>query len=264
MILVDTHAHLYGSDFDSDIQEVLQRAYAQGIQKIFLPAIDSGTHSKLLALAAANPVERPDAKLPAAYPMMGVHPCSIKEDYEKELEIALSYLDNGTKYYAVGEIGLDFHWDVTHKEQQHKALDIQVQWAIERNLPIVIHSRKSTYQCIESLKKYKGKVTGVFHCFSGSVEEANEVLKLGFYLGIGGVLTYKNSGLKDVLFKTGIDKVILETDAPYLTPVPHRGKRNESAYIRLVAEDMAKAMGMTVEQVAEVTTENAMKLFKLK
>jgi TatD DNase family protein len=264
MMLVDTHAHLYGSDFDNDIQEVLQRAYNNGVEKILLPAIDSETHDKLLALAAANPIERPDARLPAIYPMMGLHPCSVKEDYEKELETALAYLNNGTKYYAVGEIGLDFYWDVSYKEQQYKALEVQVQWAIERNLPIVIHSRKSTYECIEVLKKYKGQVEGVFHCFSGSHEEANEVLKLGFYLGIGGVLTYKNSGLRDVLFKTGIEKVILETDAPYLTPVPYRGKRNESSYIKLIAGDLAKAMGNTVEQIAEVTTENALKLFKLK
>jgi TatD DNase family protein len=259
MSLIDTHTHIYLSDFDHDIDAVLDRAYRNGIEKIFLPAIDSETHDRLLALSQQHAVS---GERPVIYPMMGVHPCSIKENYQEELDIALQHLDSGTKYYAIGEIGLDFHWDVTYREQQHVAFEIQIRWAIDRGLPIVIHSRKSTYECIEVVKKYKGKVSGIFHCFSGSVEEAREIIKLGFYLGIGGVATYKNSGLREVLPEIGLSQVVFETDAPYLTPVPHRGKRNEPAYIKLVCEEVAKIMGMSYSQVAEITTQNALRVFQ--
>jgi len=259
MPLIDTHTHIYLSDFDADIQTVLDRAYKNGIEKIFLPAIDTETHDRLLKLSQSAS----NSQQPTIYPMMGVHPCSIKENYREELEATKKYLDNGTKYYAVGEIGLDFHWDVTFKAEQHEAFETQIGWAIERALPIVIHSRKSTYECIELVKKFKGKVGGIFHCFSGSVEEAREIIKLGFYLGIGGVATYKNSGLREVLPQIGLDNVVFETDAPYLTPVPHRGKRNEPAYIKLVNEEVAKIMGMSFGQVADITTANALKVFKM-
>lgn len=259
MPLIDTHTHIYLSDFDKDIDSVLDRAYRNGIDKIFLPAIDSETHERLLKLSEPSASNQ----RPTIYPMMGVHPCSIKEDHKKELDIAWQYLNDGRKYYAVGEIGLDFHWDVTFKAQQHEAFETQIGWAIEKDLPIVIHSRKSTYECIEVVKKYKGKVNGIFHCFSGSVEEAREIIKLGFYLGIGGVATYKNSGLKEVLPQIGLDHVVFETDAPYLTPVPHRGKRNEPAYIKLVCEEVAKIMGLSYGEVAAKTTENALKVFNV-
>jgi TatD DNase family protein len=258
MSLIDTHTHIYLSDFDADIDAVLDRAYRNGIEKIFLPAIDRETHDRLLALCTrpTSPAPRP-----SLLPMMGVHPCSIKENYKDELDIAWRYLNNGTKYYAIGEIGLDFYWDVTYREQQHEAFEIQIGWAIEKGLPIVIHSRKSTYECIEIVKKYKGKVNGIFHCFSGSLEEAREIIKLGFYMGIGGVATYKNSGLKEVLPQIGLSNIVFETDAPYLTPVPHRGKRNEPAYVKLVCEEVAKIMGMSYSEVAEITTRNALKVF---
>ncbi|MBS1617852.1 MAG: TatD family hydrolase [Bacteroidetes bacterium] len=257
MVLVDTHAHIYGEQFDSDIEIVLQRAYHSGIEKIFLPAIDHETHDRLLKLCQSSTGRQ------TIYPMMGVHPCSINENYKQELATAVQYLDNGTKYYAVGEIGLDFYWDVTHKEQQFEAFEIQIGWAIERGLPIVIHSRKSTYDCIEVLKKYKGRIKGIFHCFSGSVEEAREIIKLDFMLGIGGVVTYKNAGLKEVLKEIGLDHVVLETDAPYLTPVPYRGKRNEPSYIRIIAEEVAAVTGLSLAQVADITTANALKVFQL-
>jgi TatD DNase family protein len=259
MPLIDTHTHIYLSDFDNDIAAVIDRAYRNGIEKIFLPAIDSETHDRLLKLCQPPATSHQ----PTIYPMMGVHPCSIKENYKEELDKALTYLNNGTKYYAVGEIGLDFHWDVSFREQQHEAFETQIGWAIERSLPIVIHSRKSTYECIEVVKKYKGKVNGIFHCFSGSLEEAREIIKLGFYLGIGGVATYKNSGLKEVLPQIGLSNVVFETDAPYLTPVPHRGKRNEPAYIKLVCEEVAKIMGKSYSEVAETTTQNALKAFNI-
>ena len=259
MALIDTHTHIYLPDFDNDSDAMLDRAYRNGIEKIFLPAIDTETHERVLELSKRPVISH----RPIIYPMMGVHPCSIKENYKEELDIALKYLNNGTKYYAVGEIGLDFYWDVTFKEQQFEAFEIQIGWAIEKGLPIVIHSRKSTYECIEVIKKYKGKINGIFHCFSGSVEEAREIIKLGFYLGIGGVATYKNSGLREVLPQIGLSNIVFETDAPYLTPVPHRGKRNEPAYIKLICEEVAKIMSMSYGEVAETTTKNALSVFRL-
>jgi TatD DNase family protein len=260
MLLIDTHAHLYGEQFDSDIDKVLQRAYHSGIEKVFLPAIDSESHERLLSLS--QKYSGPEAK-PIIYPTMGVHPCSITENYKQELDIAWQYLNNGTKYYAVGEIGLDFYWDVTHRELQFEAFETQIGWAIEKNLPIVIHARKSTNDCIQVVKKFKGKVNGIFHCFSGSAEEASEIIKLGFYLGIGGVATYKNSGLQELLVNIDMSHIVLETDAPYLTPVPYRGKRNESSYIRIIADEVARIKGLSLAQVAEATSANAMKVFQM-
>ena len=257
MKLIDTHCHLYSDEFKEDVAAAIQRAVALKVGTILLPAIDSETHQHLLNLAA-NPHN--DC---AIISMMGVHPCSIKENFEEELAIAKQLLDNGTKYCAVGEIGLDFYWDVEFKAQQIIAFERQIEWAIERNLPIVIHSRKSTYECIQSVKKYKGKVAGVFHCFSGSKEEADEIKKLGFMMGIGGVVTYKNSGLKELLPHIGLENIVLETDSPYLSPVPHRGKRNEPANIRLIAEAVALAFNLSLDEIARQTTANAQRLFKL-
>lgn len=257
MRLIDTHCHLYSNDFSEDVLDVIHRAVALKVDSILLPAIDSETHQQLLALAAKPLVGC------TILPMMGLHPCSVKENFEGELAIAKKLLDNGTKYCAVGEIGLDFYWDVAFKAQQIIAFERQIEWAIERNLPIVIHSRKSTYECIQSVKKYKGKVTGVFHCFSGSKEEADEIKKLNFMLGIGGVVTYKNSGLKELLPHIGLENIVLETDSPYLSPVPHRGKRNEPAHIRLIAEAVATAFNLSLDEVARQTTSNAAQLFKL-
>jgi TatD DNase family protein len=254
MRLVDTHAHLYLNDFKEDMSAVVQKAKQNGIEKVYLPAIDNETHHALLALVDSNPN--------FFRPMMGVHPCSIKENYLDELAIARQLLDSRSDWSAIGEIGLDYHWDVTFKEQQKEAFDTQVNWAIQMDLPVVIHSRKSTYDCVELLKLYKGKVKGVFHCFSGSLEEAKEITKLGLLLGIGGVVTYKNSGLKDVLPEIGLEHLVLETDSPYLTPVPHRGKRNESAYVRFVADEIAHILGKSVSEVANVTTANAETLFR--
>jgi TatD DNase family protein len=255
MNFVDTHAHLYASEFESDIAQVIDKAKRNQITKVYLPAIDSESHERLIELYNTD--------TDFFRPMMGVHPCSINQDYKQELDIAEKWLNTHPFWAAVGEIGLDYHWDVTHKKEQQEAFRIQIEWAIARNLPIVIHSRKSTYECIEILKDYKGKIRGVFHCFSGSKEEANEIIKLGFLLGIGGVVTYKNTGLKELLPAIGLDHLILETDAPYLSPVPYRGKRNESAYIRLIADEIAQILNVGVKEVAEKTTENAEGLFGL-
>lgn len=260
-MIIDTHCHLYLKNFSNDLEQVLERAVKKDVLRLLLPAIDSETHEQLLQLA-----ERPipgEATGLQVLPMMGLHPCSVKENFEQELSIALNYLDDGRKYYAVGEIGLDYYWDVTFKAQQVIAFEQQIEWSIERNLPIVIHSRNSTADCIKSVQKYAGKAKGVFHCFSGTTEDIKQVKDLGFYMGIGGVVTYKNGGLKEVLNEIGLENMVLETDAPYLTPVPHRGKRNESSYLEYVCETIATELKLTYQEVEEQTTLNAKKLFEL-
>lgn len=256
MTLIDTHAHLYLSDFDADIKAVLERASSIGVEKIFLPAIDAKTHDRLIELCKQE-------LLPHLYTMMGLHPCSVKENFEQELDLAWQYLNDGTRYYAIGEIGLDFYWDTTYKTQQYEAFERQIQWAIERRLPIVIHSRQSTQECIEVLQKHNGNVKGVFHCFGGTLEEAKAIIELGFFLVIGGVATYKNGGLKEVLPHIDLSYIVLETDAPYLSPVPYRGKRNESAYIKIVAEAVAQIKSISFDEVAFATTYNANQLFQV-
>jgi TatD DNase family protein len=258
MILIDTHCHLYLPEFDNDIDAVLNSASANDVHKIFLPAIDSETTGRMIELC------RRSSDRCQLLPMTGLHPCSVNENFEDELMKIEQQLQTDTKYYAIGETGLDYHWDTTHKDLQIISFERQIAFAIEKNLPVVIHSRKSTYDCIKCVKKFEGEAKGVFHCFGGSLEEANEVIKLGFYLGIGGVVTYKNSGLKEVLPQIGLQNIVLETDAPYLTPVPHRGKRNEPSYIKLVAMTIAQILGKSYEEVAEVTSENAERLFQLK
>jgi TatD DNase family protein len=262
MILVDSHCHLYGKQFENDLQQVVDRAAQNKVLKIFLPAIDSETHDRLIAISNNAHFRIPDAEF-NIYPMMGVHPCSINADFEKELSIAEAHLNSAQKFYAVGEIGLDYYWDVTFKEQQIMAFERQIGWAVERNLPIVIHSRQATPDCIASVRKFAGRVNGIFHCFSGAVDEAQQIIELGFLLGIGGVATYKNGGLKEILPAIGLQNLVLETDAPYLSPVPHRGKRNEPAYIQIIAETVAQVLNKSLEEVAEVTTENALRVFKV-
>jgi TatD DNase family protein len=267
MMLIDTHCHLYLSKYDYDLKDVVERAIMSGVKKIFLPAIDSETHERVHKLAdkqffALNGtlINKDDFEV---LPMMGVHPCSIKENFEEELAIAYNHLNSGRKYYAVGEIGLDYYWDVTFKEQQIRAFEKQIEWSIEKNLPIVIHSRNSTADCISVLRQYEGRAKGIFHCFSGTVDEAREITHMGFYLGIGGVITYKTSDLKDVIAKLGLKNIVLETDAPYLTPLPHRGKRNEPSYIKLVCSAVAQALNKDLDRVAQITTENALSVFQM-
>jgi TatD DNase family protein len=257
MTLIDTHCHLYSEKFKNDLDATVARAKENGIGKIFLPAIDTESHAALIELSEKKyeGVE--------ILPMMGLHPCSIKQNFEEELAIIRTYLDGDKKFYAVGEIGLDYYWDLTFKEQQIIAFERQIEWSIEKNLPIVIHSRKSTPDCIASVSKYAGKAKGIFHCFSGTLEEAKEIIGLGFYLGIGGVVTYTNSNLKEILKQTGLKNVVLETDAPYLAPIPYKGKRNEPAYVKNIAEQIAVALNKSVERVAEMTTENAMRVFQI-
>jgi TatD DNase family protein len=255
MELIDTHCHLYDNAFNPDRTEMITRAISAGVQRMLLPNVDSGTIEQLKQLCAQFPSH--------CLPMMGIHPCSIQHNYREELDAAERELRSGT-YVAVGEIGLDFYWDKTYVAEQEDAFRIQCRWALELNLPVAIHSRNATYRIIEILKEKEfAGLRGVFHCFTGSVEEAREILKLNMYLGIGGVLTYKNANLGDTLKQISLQRMILETDAPYLPPVPHRGKRNESAYVLLVAEKLADIYGLPLEELAAATTANAKELFRL-
>jgi TatD DNase family protein len=249
----DTHTHLYDERLLKEEDAMIQRCLDAGVTKMYMPNCDSGTIADMLHLADKWPQH--------CYPMMGLHPTYVKENYKDELAIVKKWLGE-RKFYAVGEIGLDYYWDITFKAQQIEAFEQQIDWALQYDLPIVIHSRESTQDCIDIVrKKQNGKLKGIFHCFSGSVEQAKQVAELGMYLGIGGVVTYKTSNLPEIIKETGLGPIVLETDAPYLAPVPHRGKRNESSYIPIIAEKIGDVMGMSKEEVGRITTENAAKIF---
>jgi TatD DNase family protein len=255
MILIDTHSHIYLADFNEDRQAIMERADKAGITSILMPAIDSDTYENMLKIEMQFPEK--------CKCMMGLHPCSVRGNYVTDLNIAGEYLTKN-KFIAVGETGLDFHWDLTYKEQQYDAFQQQIVWAMNFAIPIVIHSRNSIDECIEMItKNQKGNLKGVFHCFSGSLEQAQRIIDLGFYMGIGGVVTFKNAGLDVVIKQVGLEHVILETDAPYLAPVPFRGKRNEPAYINYVARKLADIKEQSIEEIAAITTANAQKLFDL-
>ena len=253
MILIDTHCHLYSEEFLPDIDAVIERASTEGVQKFYLPGIDSSSIDAMLDLEIRFP-ER-------CFAMMGLHPCYVKENYKQELDIVQNWLTK-RKFSAVGEIGLDFYWDKTFATEQYEAFRIQMEWAIAYDRPIVIHTRNAMQETINLVKEYVPKgIRGIFHCFSGSYESAQEIINAGFYLGIGGVLTYKNAGLAEVLQKIDLKHLVLETDAPYLTPVPFRGKRNESSYLKYVIDKLSAAKNVSIEDVAAITTANAEKIF---
>ena len=252
--MIDTHSHIYSEEFDADRDEVIKSAKEAGVTKIVLPNVDSDSLPRLLELEARYP--------DYCYAAVGLHPESVKRDYEKELDIIREELER-RKYLAVGEIGIDLYWDKTYQTEQIGAFQTQVEWAIEFNLPIIIHVRNSHNETIQALKPYSGKgLKGIFHCFGGTPEEAAEIFSLGdFKLGIGGVVTFKNSGLAASLMHIPLEKLVLETDSPYLTPAPFRGKRNESAYTVLVAEKLAQVYDMSVGEIDRITTENACSVF---
>lgn len=253
MIIVDTHCHLYSEEFITDIDAVISRAKSQGVAKFYLPAIDSSSLEAMLALENRYPNE--------VFAMMGLHPCYVKENYKTELQIVADQLTK-RDFVAVGEIGLDFYWDKTFATQQHEAFELQMQWALDKKLPIVIHTRNAMQETINMVKPFAAKgLTGIFHCFSGSYESAKQIIDMGFMLGIGGVITYKNSGLPDALANIPSSFFVLETDAPYLSPVPFRGKRNESSYLQYIIEKLADTKQISVEEMANITTENAERLF---
>ena len=254
MNMIDTHSHIYLPEFETDREAMLQRAEKEGVKKILMPAIDAETHENMLKLEQKHPG--------FCNAMMGVHPCSVKGNYREELKMARAYLEK-RPFIAVGEIGLDFYWDKTFSTEQFHAFHEQIEWALEFDIPIVIHSRESVDECISVVSEHqKGKLKGVFHCFSGNDIQAQQIIDLGFYLGIGGVVTFKNSGLDKVMENVSLEYVVLETDAPYLAPVPFRGKRNEPSYLKFVVEKLAELKKCSVKEVADITTANADNLFK--
>ena len=253
-MLIDTHCHIYLPEFDQDREQMIERARNHGVEEFYLPAIDSSTHLKMLDLE--------DQIKDGVWAMMGLHPCSVNEKVEEELALVESWFEK-RKFIAVGEIGLDYYWDTSFAEQQKMAMRRQIDLALKYDRPIVIHSRNSIEDCIEIVQeKQNGSLKGVVHCFSGTLEQAKKIIDLGFYLGIGGVLTFKNAGLDKVVGELTLDALVLETDAPYLAPVPYRGKRNEPAFVSIVAEKLAALKNMPLEEVSAITSANAKKLFQ--
>lgn len=253
MLLTDTHTHLYSEQFDADRDQMMKRCLSNGVSRLFLPNIDLHSIQPMLDLVWAYPEN--------CFPMMGLHPCSVDAQVESQLFQIQKWFKK-RKFYAIGEIGLDYYWSVEFKEQQLTAFKMQIHWAIQQDLPIVIHSRNSTPDCIALLEEmHHPRLRGIFHCFSGNAGEAQKITSLGFYLGIGGVLTYKNSGLDKAIENIPLEQLVLETDSPYLAPVPHRGKRNETAYILEVAKKLSELKGVSVGTIADITTQNSKKIF---
>ena len=252
-MFVDTHSHIYSEEFSSDRSEVVYNALKSGVNKIILPNIDSSTIKPLLDLTVSN------SEL--FIPLIGLHPTSVKEDFHKELEI-IEYWLNKRKFSGIGEIGIDLYWDKTFINEQLEAFRIQIGWAKKAGIPIVIHVRDSFPEVIEVIEQEKGdSLRGVFHSFTGTADQAAHVIELGFKIGVGGIVTFKNSGLDKVVQQIDLQHILLETDSPWLAPVPHRGRRNESAYITAIAAKVALLHHISMEEVGRVTTQNAKQLF---
>ncbi len=253
MILVDSHAHVYTKEFKEDIADVIERAKEVGVEKIYMPNIDHESIEPMLNLAQKYPGY--------CIPMMGLHPCSVEKDFEKQL-YEVEELLSKEPFAAVGEMGTDLYWDKTLFEQQKEAFKIQCELALKHQLPIVIHCRESIDETIELVRPFSERgLTGVFHCFTGSEDQANQIIEQGFKLGLGGVATFKNGGLEPVIKKVSLEHIMLETDSPYLAPTPNRGKRNEPAYVKLVSEKIAAVLDKDVEEIGEITSRNSKNLF---
>ena len=255
MRLIDTHSHLFLEEFSEDLPQVIERARSAGITHIFMPNIDSTTIDSMLSVC--------NAYKDYCFPMIGLHPTSVNADYEKELEIVARELKSFNKYIAIGEIGMDLYWDKTFLKEQQIVLDKQINWALEYDLPVVIHCRDAFGYIYNVLEPYKNtSLKGIFHSFTGTDDEAARILEFsGFLIGINGVVTFKKSHLPEVLTKIPLEKIVLETDSPYLTPVPNRGKRNESAYVKDTLMKISEIYRMSPETVGSVTSENALKVF---
>ena len=252
-VFTDTHAHLYLDGFRDDIDEVIRRALVNGVDKIFLPNLDSSSVEGMNLLAEQYP--------DTCYAMIGLHPTSVKENYREELQFIEKELDR-EHYIAIGEIGIDLYWDKTFLAEQQEAFRSQIRWAKQKKLPIVIHARESFDEIFSIMdEEHSAELTGVFHSFTGKREQAAKILSYGFFIGINGIVTFKNAGLDKVAESIPTDRLLIETDAPFLAPVPHRGKRNESAWVTLVAEKLAEIHGLEVAELAGRTTDNAQKLF---
>lgn len=256
-MLIDTHAHLYVDDYSKDLSEVVLRAKQTHVDKVILPNIDVSTIEVLRKVM----LEYPDF----FFPMMGLHPTSVKNNYKEELDIVYKELNSNNNYVAIGEIGIDLYWDATYIKEQTNAFETQLMWSIEKDLPVAIHSRNSYKEIIESLDRVGGdKLKGVFHSFSGNSGDLKELLKFqNFYIGINGIVTFKNSNLRDVLKACPSEKVVLETDCPYLSPVPFRGKRNEPMHVKYVNEVLSDIYGIEPIDMALITKTNAIRLFGL-
>ncbi len=249
----DTHAHIYSKEFDTDRTDMLARSEQTGVNQIYMPNIDHSSIDGMLEVEEKNKTR--------CIPMMGLHPCSVKKDFEKELYLVESWLSK-RKFAAIGEMGTDLYWDNTFWEQQKEAFSIQVGWAKKYQLPVVIHCRNSMDETLALLEPLlDGKLRGVFHCFGGSMDQAKRITDMGFYLGLGGVATFKKSGLVEVIPLLELENIVLETDSPYLAPVPYRGKRNEPSYIPLIAQKIIELKKITLEELAHITTMNAHRLF---
>ena len=255
MNIIDTHTHLYLKQFKDDIHNVIQRSKDIGINKFIFPAIDSTHFDDMHDLKNKYPG--------SIYLMSGLHPTDVKENFKQELEFVVNSLKSHS-YVAIGEIGIDLYWDKTYLKQQQHAFEFQIRLAIKNDLPIVIHCREAFDEIFEILDKENcSKLRGVFHCFTGTLKQANRAIKLGFKLGIGGVVTFKNGGIDKFLSQIDLKHIVLETDSPYLAPVPFRGKRNESSYIVYVIDKLSEIYGLSKEEIASVTTKNAKKVFAL-
>jgi TatD DNase family protein len=255
MQIIDTHTHLYLDQFKDDVDQVIQRAFDSGVEKFIFPAIDSSHYKDMHELRNRYPEN--------IYLMSGLHPVSVKDNYKEELNFVLKSLETHN-YVAIGEIGIDLYWDKTFLKQQQEAFEFQIRLAISNNLPIVIHCRDGFDEIFEILDAEKcSKMRGIFHCFTGTLEQANRAIGLGFLLGIGGVVTFKNGGIDKFLNKINIKNIVLETDAPYLSPVPHRGKRNESFYVTYILKKISELYGLNEQDIAKITSKNAFKIFNI-
>ena len=255
MNLIDTHTHLFSSQFDEDREQIVKQCIESGIETLLLPNINSETIDAMWSLCDLFPKN--------CFPMIGLHPCDVKKDYQKELDMVVQELKN-RKYVAVGEIGIDLHWDKTTLDIQKNAFDQQIKWAIEFDLPIAIHIRESFEEVFEVLEQnIHPKLRGVFHCFTGTLEQAQKAISMGFMLGVGGVVTFKNSGVDKVLENIDLKHLVLETDSPYLAPTPLRGKRNDSRNLQLICDKLAQLNDLESSEVARITTKNAQTLFNL-
>ena len=254
MIFTDTHTHLYLDEFDQDRREVIEKATGAGVRYMMLPNIDSTSISTMLALADEFPAN--------CFPMMGLHPTSVKENFREELAIVENQLQN-RRFYGIGECGIDLYWDKTFAKEQEFVFRHHIELALSFNLPLIVHIRESFNEVIRILKDAnKPELRGIFHCFSGSPEQAKQATGLGFSLGLGGVITFKNNRMQETLKHVDMKHLVLETDAPFLAPMPYRGKRNDPSYIPIIAEKVAEIKGISPEEVARNTTENARKLFR--
>jgi TatD DNase family protein len=255
IMFIDTHTHLFLPEFDSDRDAVIKRAVNSGVLKMFLPNIDTSSIRPMLDISEAYPDN--------LYPMMGLHPGSVKENYMEELRVVEEWLTKG-KFYAIGETGIDLYWDKSHLKEQQDSFIQHIRFARIYNLPLIIHSRESFDEIFRILnQELTGEITGIFHSFTGTFEQAKEIFNYGFKIGIGGIVTFKNSGLDQVIAQTGADQIVLETDSPYLAPVPERGKRNEPSYLLYTAQKIANILGMQIHEIERITTRNALSIYRL-